>query len=361
MEAEPVGTGVGLNCGDPRYAVILAPQPPEAASLRLGVLGGFLPQPQVSSLSCFLACALPRRPSCTIEPLGSDGPARQLDSFSGFIVPKTWLDDPQRLDETVTARLGDRRDWITLIVPLSITPRGEAAVIHRPFGEIHYKISSSGAVSQQLLPRYPALPRANSAAAVWPPAGEAPDAFRREALGADLGALGTGSGLIVSRADGLPNGFIPPPGTIVLVPGTTTWTKLARRGVMVHGSFDGLGEEEFGGLRSAFPHVTRWLKVSHAAAPAETDLPLVATYRLVPTHQPDDLSRWSHFFWRSGSQFEFYLAANPHLRTATHGAGPGHTVTTIRRHLVAPGQAQIFLSYDDFFSAVVKSDNHHVR
>jgi len=340
---------------------MLAPLLDRAKTHRLGVAPAIASTTPINALGRFLAYALPEQPNLQIVPLAEGESPAQTGKLDGVIVPKEWLEDPHRFDKMIAARVDPRPDKITLVIPLSVTPHGGRATIQRSFGQVSYTVNPNGEVAVDLVSPRPRLPRAASVAAVWPPGGDSPETFRREEIGADLGALGSGAGLIVSRADALPRDFIPPPGTLVIVPGTTTWLKLARRGVTVNGSFDGLGEGEFERLRLAFPHVTRWLKVSHADAPAESTLPLVATYRLVPESEPIDLSHCTHFFWRSGSQFEFYLTRNPHLRTAVHGCGPGHTATTIRRHLIAPGHVEMFLSYDDFFCSVIGKEDHAVR
>lgn len=337
---------------EPHLAILISGGAHGASSWRLGALAELPREFDRNRLTRFIEEAFPNRPQALVEPLSASVNTVQLKRFDGLIVPTAWLKAGAAPVASLTTWGYSPDSTTTIVLPLSVVPGRTTVSLKRPYGEVRYVVASNGAVAATLLPAGAPLPRAARREAVWPPAGANPEIFRREPCEVTLDVIQPFTGLIVSRADALPSEVTLPPHTVILVPGTTTWTKLAERGVWVHGSFDGLGEEEWVTLRGNFPRITRWLKLSHAETVTESAVPLVPTYRLVPNGAAADLSGFTHFYWRSGSQFEFYLQRNPELRSAFHGSGPGHTATTIRRNVTHPGQHRVFLSSEDFFSAV---------
>jgi len=81
-----------------------------------------------------------------------------------------------------------------------------------------------------------------------------------------------------------------------------------------------------------FPRaVQRWVKFFPTnTATTRRSANEIATYRLERCAPLADLSGHTHFYWRSGAQFYDYLQANPEIRGAWHGCGPGNTFSMIR-------------------------------
>jgi hypothetical protein len=84
-----------------------------------------------------------------------------------------------------------------------------------------------------------------------------------------------------------------------------------------------------GARASVLARVQRWVKFSHEGG---YDSPL---------------SGRTHFYWRSGAQFYDYLRANPEIRGAWHGCGPGNTFSMIRA-AIGEGRVRAFLSAEVF-------------
>ena len=224
-------------------------------------------------------------------------------------------------------------------------------ILGKSFGEVVWSEEGpSGVRRLSLRAQQARLPKAASRAAVWPPQTGVEDPMRRLPVPFCTDALKPGVGFVVSKSEALPQGLRLPEGAIVIVPGGTTWERLVARGVLVSGSFDGLGEDELDEIAAAFPEVGGWVKLGHSQGAERGDTDLIATYRLETTQPAPRLSGYSHFFWRSGSQFEYYLSTNPELRVAFHGSGPGHTAATIRRHVTDPSHCGVFASLDDFIA-----------
>ena len=50
----------------------------------------------------------------------------------------------------------------------------------------------------------------------------------------------------------------------------------------------------------------------------------------------------THFFWKSGSSFEYALSLNPWLKQMTHSCGPGNTQRILERNGIQP---HVFLDH----------------
>ncbi|MEZ5533273.1 MAG: hypothetical protein R3E69_12930 [Steroidobacteraceae bacterium] len=196
----------------------------------------------------------------------------------------------------------------------------------------------------------PALPRAARRAQVWTGERAGPAALRRVALAPNAAVIeGAHLGFLVARADALPDACDPGTEQTLWTAGLDTWRKLAARGYWVSGSDESLGETGALAARALFPQVTRWIKLTHAAGYDTPHAERVATYRLERVAPLDDVSAHTHFYWRSGSQFNEYLRANPRLRDAWHGCGPGNTLAMIRA-AIGPDRVRPFYSADQFLA-----------
>ncbi|MFO1509030.1 MAG: hypothetical protein U1F31_04595 [Steroidobacteraceae bacterium] len=196
----------------------------------------------------------------------------------------------------------------------------------------------------------PPLPRPARGECVWAGEHAGSHALRRIALGGDRAGLGSAhTGLLVARADAFPDGWPASAQQVVWTAGLTTWRKLAARGVWVSGSDESLGETGALAARHLFPHVRRWVKLTHAAGFDTPHATRIATYRLERAAPLEDITRHTHFFWRSGSQFLEYFRANPRLRDAWHGCGPGNTLAMIRA-AIGPERVRPYLSPEQFLA-----------
>jgi hydroxymethylbilane synthase len=178
---------------------------------------------------------------------------------------------------------------------------------------------------------------------LWPPTA-GPNAWFDRVEREELPALPTDeAGLWIARADALPAQWTVPASRIVWTAGLQTWFRLARRGVWVHGSAEGLGEQEdpgIGILLDRTPTSLRWWKLTHEGAPQERDLSspmtVLQTYRLVPRSSPPDLTPYDYFYWTSGSSFYRALECYAWLRDKVHFCGPGKTGESLRAAGIDP-------------------------
>jgi len=136
--------------------------------------------------------------------------------------------------------------------------------------------------------------------------------------------------------------------------GLSTWRALAARGIWVNGTDDGLGEQRpnVDHLLSAAPR--EWVKLSHASAEEMhlSQMRLLATYRLVRQESPRlDLDGYTHFYWRSFSQFQEAARLYPQILRAHHSCGVGNTAGRIGEFLRKREDArdvEVFLNEDDW-------------
>ena len=186
-----------------------------------------------------------------------------------------------------------------------------------------------------------------TAASIWPRPEERHAVTRRTL---DVGALPDADGLWVTRAEALPARVQPPDSQIVWAAGLTTWRKLARRGVWVHGSAEGLGDGEAPAVDRLADRRIEWLRLAHA----ETDAPgSLATYTAEMAF-PDDLASRTHFYWTSGVAFRQAIERYPALRGAEHASGPGRTAAAIRETLGSDGRVSIWLDYEEWRHTILR-------
>jgi len=192
------------------------------------------------------------------------------------------------------------------------------------------------------------LPPAANPSAVWTGDEGSADRYRRVALQVRHDQFADARiGLFVARSEAWPEGFTPRPGQVVWSAGIDTWRRLAARGIWVHGSDESLGEGGGAALRNLFPRVQHWVKFSHEQGYDSPFSERIPTYRLERCAPLADLTGRTHFFWRSGAQFYDYLQANPEIRGAWHGCGPGNTFSMIRA-AIGEERVRAFLSADVF-------------
>ncbi|MEO8017526.1 MAG: hypothetical protein ABI769_06915 [Pseudomonadota bacterium] len=192
------------------------------------------------------------------------------------------------------------------------------------------------------------LPPATSELAVWTGDEGSADRYRRVTLPVRHDHFADSRiGLFVARSEAWPDGYTARPGQVVWSAGIDTWRRLAARGIWVHGSDESLGEGGPAALKTLFPRVQRWVRFSHEQGYDSPFSEKVATYRLERCAPLADLTGRTHFYWRSGAQFYDYLQANPEIRGAWHGCGPGNTFSMIRA-AIGEERVRAFLSADVF-------------
>jgi hydroxymethylbilane synthase len=214
-----------------------------------------------------------------------------------------------------------------------------AAVVMRPFGRVVSVRSREEGPhlrsAWQLDTARPAMPTARPEA-IWPRPHEAVRSVRTP-LPAER--PGRDRGLWVTRADALPDGWADAPERLVWVSGPQTWARLAARGVWVHGSADGLGDDTPPPIAALAGRPVDWVRLTHEGGRTGTD---VATYR-VETELPPDLPERTHFFWMSGHLFGIAVQRWPELKERWHGSGPGRTHAQLREALGADGRLGVWL------------------
>lgn len=201
-------------------------------------------------------------------------------------------------------------------------------------------------------------PRAKSPAEVFPARERTAPIFCRETLSPDLWRQGQSEKYLwISRETALPKGFVVRDDAILWCAGIESWRKLAReRGLWVHGCADGLGEQESEGIEFLIAEKPDWLKLTHFSANAPSLHRTLATYRLFENDSVEqsvhELSGCTHFFWMSGSSFDWAVARVPKILSGYHFSGPGLTHQHLRSRL---GGERVFiaLGLQDFHRAVL--------
>lgn len=224
-----------------------------------------------------------------------------------------------------------------------------ASVLSRPFGHLTFLrgLTDDGKVldSSSLEPSRPRPPKAPREL-MWPIKPVASDWFKREPIPATI----PDRPLWIAKADALPEGFSPAESQIVWTGGLKTWDRLAKRGVWVNGSTEGLGEHENPRIDTLVGEEVSWTKLTHdgnaGILPESASMEVLPTYRLIPNdgHDPN-LEGKQYFFWTSGSGFERALEPNPWLKSMTHFCGPGNTQAQLQAHGVEP---HVFLDHEQW-------------
>ena len=186
----------------------------------------------------------------------------------------------------------------------------------------------------------------------WPRTLKDADLFTRHEIAAHPPAE---RAWLIAKEDALPQSWTPPADKVLWAAGTTTWTKLARRGLWCHGSSEGLGSP----LVPLVPWIEdmTWARLTHEGAPEENGGRKVATYRLEAKTEWPDFSTFNVFFWPSGEHAREALKRFPDLAVSSgsrsssisHACGAGATRLTCR-HLGLP--VKCYLSHKDWLKSL---------
>ncbi len=158
----------------------------------------------------------------------------------------------------------------------------------------------------------------------------------------------------ISRQTALPKNTNIDSSNIIWVSGLETWQNIAKRGIWVNGSSDGLGED----IDSNIHYITQneWIKLTHEDAPPSKIKKAIYTYRLEKNNISYNLENKTYFYWMSSSAFKFALSEFPSIRDKFHFCGPGNTYNEIK-NILGKDSKNLFieLSYYDWKSNILSS------
>lgn len=131
--------------------------------------------------------------------------------------------------------------------------------------------------------------------------------------------------------------------------GIQTWKQLAKLGVWVHGSAEGLGESEDPQIQTLCQTPLVWGKLTHLGGKDQASpMQAIATYELSVTGMlPEkDILAAESFFWTSSSIFDLVTKQFPQILGRQHSCGPGNTWKGINERLsrLKFNSPQIFLN-----------------
>lgn len=153
-------------------------------------------------------------------------------------------------------------------------------------------------------------------------------------------------GLWVAKAEAFPESLSF--SGLVWTAGLQTWKKLAQRGIWVHGSSEGLGEDEQPQIESLFGAPLRWAKLTHKEAPQEPGKEVIATYEVSVSAEAWLIGDREVFYWNSGSQFLAAFKKEPKLIHKRHACGPGNTYKVLRDQLGPQASIEIYLDEENW-------------
>ena len=220
-----------------------------------------------------------------------------------------------------------------------------AAVISKPYGRVvslraRGENGTADASRWQLENSLRAWPRV-SADRMWPPPGASVAVSRRPL---DVPKPDPNIALWIARAEAMPEHWQIDPSTFVWAAGSQTRRKLAARGVWVHGSADGLGDEDRPAIDAIAGRKVSWLRLTHAGAAA----PDALTTYVADADLPEDLPARSHFYWMSGDLFTRAIEQFPSIRDGWHASGPGRTREAVLARVGDPARTGVWLDRESW-------------
>ena len=150
----------------------------------------------------------------------------------------------------------------------------------------------------------------------------------------------------IARKSALPEKANISSSNIIWTSGVTTWKHLAKRGIWVNGTSDGMGEDFNPNIANLVS--LPWIKLTHSKAPLTTIKNVIATYELDEIPIKEDLNTKKFFYWMSSTAFNYALRENPNIINASHSCGPGNTYKEIKKVIRDSNNLKISLSYKDW-------------
>ena len=158
----------------------------------------------------------------------------------------------------------------------------------------------------------------------------------------------------ISRQSALPENAKILLNNIIWTSGVTTWKHLAKRGVWVNGTSDGMGEDFNPNISNLVS--LPWIKLTHSKAPHTIINNVIATYVLNEIPIKEDLSTKKFFYWMSSAAFKYALRENPNIIKAIHSCGPGNTYKEIKKVIKDSNNLKISLSYKDWKQKLINKN-----
>ena len=160
----------------------------------------------------------------------------------------------------------------------------------------------------------------------------------------------------ISRQSALPNNQEIHESNIVWVSGLETWKNLAERGIWVHGTSDGLGEDIEPKIKSLTNN--EWIKLTHLHSPISRIKNVIHTYELEKNEISLNLENTNYFYWMSSSAFKYAINKYPNIQKKYHFCGPGNTYNEIKKILGKDSNnLNIELSYKEWKNNILPSND----
>jgi hydroxymethylbilane synthase len=158
----------------------------------------------------------------------------------------------------------------------------------------------------------------------------------------------------IARKSALPEKANISSSNIIWTSGITTWKNLAKRGVWINGTSDGMGED-FNPNISNLASLP-WIKLTHSKAPQTTIKNVIATYELIEIPIKVDLNTKKFFYWMSATAFNYALRENPNIINAIHSCGPGNTYKVIKKVIRDSNNLEISLSFKEWKKKLINKN-----
>ncbi len=159
--------------------------------------------------------------------------------------------------------------------------------------------------------------------------------------------------IYVSRISSIPDKSKIRSNNVIWTSGLRTWKNLAKRGIWVNGTSDGLGEDFDNDINSLTNNP--WIKLTHNKSPQSSIKNKIETYQLEPIDFEIDIEKKKYFYWMSSSAFKLSIDKYPNIIDKYHFCGPGNTFNEISKILGNDKNLFVELSYDSWKKKLLKA------
>ena len=150
----------------------------------------------------------------------------------------------------------------------------------------------------------------------------------------------------ISRTSALPEDVKINPTNVIWASGIKTWRSLAKKGIWVNGTSDGMGENFDTNINSLTKN--KWIKLTHKSAHESRIKEVIYTYELKKLPFNEDISKKKYYYWMSSSAFKYILSMYPEIINAHHACGPGNTFEELQKIIKDPKRLEIVLTYNSW-------------